>query len=125
MRSAPALKIWMTPLASVAILEKLALSKIARCSAPTLSSACCPLAASVDAGCAPSVGPLMASEVIVELHDAARVLHRPFHRHLLDGGRYTRRIRQAARPKRTIRTVQLTMRCQARTASRRRETRVY
>src|ERR1700722_15774225 len=33
-RSAPTLKIWMTPLASVAMLEKLALLKIALCSAP-------------------------------------------------------------------------------------------
>jgi hypothetical protein len=38
MRSAPTLKIWMTPFASVAILEKLALLKIARCRAPALSS---------------------------------------------------------------------------------------
>src|SRR6476661_4544185 len=38
MRSAPTLKIWMTPLASVAMLEKLALLKIALCSAPALSS---------------------------------------------------------------------------------------
>jgi hypothetical protein len=33
MRSAPTLKIWITPLASVAMLEKLALLKIALCSA--------------------------------------------------------------------------------------------
>jgi hypothetical protein len=33
------LKIWITPLASVAMLEKFALLKIARCSAPALSSA--------------------------------------------------------------------------------------
>jgi hypothetical protein len=33
MRSAPTLKIWMTPLASVAMLEKLALLKIAACRA--------------------------------------------------------------------------------------------
>ena len=33
------LKIWMTPFASVAMLEKFALSKIARCRAPALSSA--------------------------------------------------------------------------------------
>src|ERR1019366_2007208 len=39
MRSAPTLKIWMTPLSSVAILEKLALLKIAFCRAPALSSA--------------------------------------------------------------------------------------
>src|SRR2546423_330867 len=39
MRSAPTLKIWMTPLASVAILEKLALLKIALCSAPAVSRA--------------------------------------------------------------------------------------
>src|SRR5579863_6067711 len=39
MRSAPTLKIWITPLASVAMLEKLALLKIAFCSAPVLSSA--------------------------------------------------------------------------------------
>ena len=37
-RSAPTLKIWMTPLASVAMLEKLALLKIALCNAPALSS---------------------------------------------------------------------------------------
>ncbi len=37
MRSAPTLKIWMTPFASVAILEKLALLKIAFCRAPVLS----------------------------------------------------------------------------------------
>src|SRR5665647_812618 len=34
MRSAPTLKIWMTPLASVAMLEKLALLKIAFCKGP-------------------------------------------------------------------------------------------
>ena len=39
MRSAPTLKIWMTPLASVAMLEKLALLKIALCRAPALSRA--------------------------------------------------------------------------------------
>jgi hypothetical protein len=37
MRSAPTLKIWMTPLASVAMLEKLALLKMALCSAPVLT----------------------------------------------------------------------------------------
>src|ERR1700736_1913534 len=37
--SAPTLKIWMTPLASVAMLEKLALLKIALCSAPVVSRA--------------------------------------------------------------------------------------
>jgi hypothetical protein len=36
MRSAPTLKIWITPLASVAMLEKLALLKIALCRAPAL-----------------------------------------------------------------------------------------
>src|ERR1035441_4123067 len=35
-RSAPTLKIWMTPFASVAMLEKLALLKIALCRAPRL-----------------------------------------------------------------------------------------
>src|ERR1700684_1688048 len=39
MRSAPTLKIWMTPFASVAMLEKLTLLKIARCKAPVLSNA--------------------------------------------------------------------------------------
>ena len=39
MRSAPTLKIWMTPFASVAILEKLALLKIALCRAPVFSNA--------------------------------------------------------------------------------------
>src|SRR5438309_11451204 len=39
MRSAPTLKIWITPFASVAILEKLALLKIALCKAPALSNA--------------------------------------------------------------------------------------
>jgi hypothetical protein len=39
MRSAPTLKIWMTPFASVAMLEKLALLKIALCRAPALSRA--------------------------------------------------------------------------------------
>ena len=39
-RSAPTLKIWITPRASVAMLEKLALLKIASCSAPVLISAC-------------------------------------------------------------------------------------
>src|SRR5665213_1906061 len=39
MRSAPTLKIWMTPLASVAMLEKLALLKIALCRAPALINA--------------------------------------------------------------------------------------
>src|SRR6478672_7586337 len=38
MRSAPTLKIWITPFASVAILAKLALLKIARCRAPAFSS---------------------------------------------------------------------------------------
>jgi len=37
MRSAPTLKIWMTPLASVAMLEKFALLKMARCKAPALN----------------------------------------------------------------------------------------
>src|SRR4029077_10289248 len=36
-RSAPTLKIWITPPASVAMLEKFGLLKIARCSAPVLS----------------------------------------------------------------------------------------
>ena len=43
MRSAPTLKIWMTPFASVAMLEKLALLKMALCRAParrSASSAC-------------------------------------------------------------------------------------
>src|SRR5688572_6348668 len=39
MRSAPTLKIWITPVASVAMLEKLALLKIALCRAPVFSSA--------------------------------------------------------------------------------------
>ena len=39
MRSAPTLNIWMTPFASVAMLEKLALLKIAFCKAWALSSA--------------------------------------------------------------------------------------
>jgi len=39
MRSAPTLKIWMTPLASVAMLEKLALLKMALCRAPAWSRA--------------------------------------------------------------------------------------
>src|ERR1700682_3414278 len=39
MRSAPTLNIWMTPFASVAILEKLALLKIALCRAPAVSRA--------------------------------------------------------------------------------------
>src|ERR1019366_2872971 len=39
MRSAPTLKIWMTPFSSVAILEKLALLKIAFCKAPAFSRA--------------------------------------------------------------------------------------
>src|SRR6266513_1277915 len=39
MRSAPTLKIWMTPFASVAMLEKLALLNIALCRAPVLSNA--------------------------------------------------------------------------------------
>jgi len=39
MRSAPTLNIWMTPFASVAMLEKFALLKIAFCSAPAFSSA--------------------------------------------------------------------------------------
>src|SRR4051812_9422537 len=37
MRSAPTLKIWMTPRSSVAMLEKLALLKIAACKAPALN----------------------------------------------------------------------------------------
>src|SRR5947209_1371789 len=43
MRSAPTLKIWITPFASVAMLEKLALFKIAFCSAPAVSTASCRL----------------------------------------------------------------------------------
>src|SRR4030066_893628 len=39
MRSAPTLKIWITPFSSVAMLEKLALLRIAFCSAPVLSKA--------------------------------------------------------------------------------------
>jgi hypothetical protein len=39
MRSAPTLKIWMTPFSSVAILEKLALLKMAFCNAPVFSNA--------------------------------------------------------------------------------------
>ncbi len=39
MRSAPTLKIWMTPFSSVAMLEKLALLKMAFCKAPVLSTA--------------------------------------------------------------------------------------
>jgi hypothetical protein len=39
MRSAPTLKIWITPFASVAMLEKLALLKIALWSAPVFSRA--------------------------------------------------------------------------------------
>src|SRR5476651_1263398 len=39
MRSAPTLKIWMTPFSSVAMLEKLALFRIAFCRAPVLSTA--------------------------------------------------------------------------------------
>src|SRR3954468_97689 len=38
MRSAPTLKIWMMPFSSVAMIEKLALVRIAFCSAPALSS---------------------------------------------------------------------------------------
>src|SRR3954464_795967 len=41
MRSAPTLKIWITPFASVAMLEKLALLKIALCRAPAVSRASC------------------------------------------------------------------------------------
>ena len=37
MRSAPTLKIWITPCVSVAMLEKLALLKMARCSASALT----------------------------------------------------------------------------------------
>src|SRR6202162_4390847 len=39
MRSAPTLNIWMTPFSSVAMLEKLALLKIALCKAPAFSRA--------------------------------------------------------------------------------------
>src|SRR5208282_3633218 len=39
MRSAPTLKIWITPFSSVAMLEKLALLKIAFCKAPVFSRA--------------------------------------------------------------------------------------
>src|ERR1035437_3009115 len=39
MRSAPTLNIWMSPFSSVAILEKLALLKIAFCKAPVFSRA--------------------------------------------------------------------------------------
>src|SRR5215203_1799516 len=40
-RSAPTLNSWMTPLSSVAMLEKLALLRMAFCSAPVLRSASC------------------------------------------------------------------------------------
>src|ERR1051325_5746002 len=50
MRSAPTLKIWMTPLASVAMLEKFALLKIAVCSAPVVSRASVPRPSTVG-GC--------------------------------------------------------------------------
>src|SRR3954471_8312342 len=39
MRSAPTLKSWMMPFSSVAMIEKLALVRIAFCSAPALSNA--------------------------------------------------------------------------------------
>src|SRR5687767_14609883 len=39
MRSAPTLKIWITPFSSVAMLEKLALFRIAFCRAPVFSTA--------------------------------------------------------------------------------------
>src|SRR6266850_4949300 len=39
MRSAPTLNSWMTPFSSVAMLEKLALFRIAFCKAPVLSTA--------------------------------------------------------------------------------------
>src|SRR4051812_6463490 len=41
MRSAPTLNIWMTPRSSVAMLEKLALLKIAACKAPALNRTSC------------------------------------------------------------------------------------
>src|SRR5438067_1913289 len=41
MRSAPTLKIWITPRSSVAMLEKLALLKIASCNAPVFSTTAC------------------------------------------------------------------------------------
>src|SRR6476620_11186140 len=60
MASAPTLKIWMTPLASVAMLEKFALLKIALCSASALRTAAVrrrnmsktPLLAPLVCGCA-------------------------------------------------------------------------
>src|SRR5688572_11478322 len=63
MRSAPTLKIWMTPLASVAMLEKLALLKIAFCRAPALSS--------VSSACSLDVA-------LASLKGALRVLAVPF-----------------------------------------------
>src|ERR1700675_517750 len=73
MRSAPTLKIWMTPFASVAIIEKLALLKIAFCKAPVFSRA---------SWCGTSVTPfgvrllrLIAAEDIVLL---AMILNAPF-----------------------------------------------
>src|SRR5882724_5316305 len=62
--SAPTLKIWMTPLASVAMLEKLALLKIALCRAPVLSRASvCPTSVFVSSPGAVGVGVGMSGSI--------------------------------------------------------------
>jgi hypothetical protein len=62
MRSAPTLKIWMTPLASVAMLEKLALLKMALCSAPVLT-----MGSSVWPRAAPGLALIGAPLVVLEV----------------------------------------------------------
>ena len=56
-RSAPTLKIWITPRSSVAMLEKFALLKIAFCSAPALSSSCSPRLRAVTSSIASTTSP--------------------------------------------------------------------
>src|SRR5258706_12547469 len=68
MRSAPTLKSWMTPFSSVAMLEKLALLRIALCSAPVLSRA-----ASRRTSVTPSAVAMASSETdIFNLHRSYR-----------------------------------------------------
>ena len=64
MRSAPTLKTWITPCASVAILEKLALLKMAPFKAPSFSKGC---RISCNA-CSAAIRPLIARRIRTDSH---------------------------------------------------------
>src|SRR6476619_1642390 len=63
MRSAPTLNSWMTPFSSVAMLEKLALLKIAFCSAPVFSRAASRPTSVTPSAAAVSMAPTVSSEM--------------------------------------------------------------